>query len=60
MSQAQTFCGRHILERFAFILDLKSGQFQLLGIMSKVLTSMIYIPVRVLYTVWRGLLFVTK
>ena len=30
-------------ERFAFILDLKSGQFQLLGIISKVLTSMLYI-----------------
>ena len=30
-------------ERFAFILDLKSGQFQLLGIIGKVLTSMLYI-----------------
>ena len=31
------------IERFAFILDLKSGQFQPIWIMSKVLTSMLYI-----------------
>lgn len=40
------------------IRDVKSGQFLSSRMISKVLTSMLYIHLKWLYTIWRGLLFI--
>ena len=62
MPQPTNGCGDILVkERFAFILDLKSGQFHpIMDNEQGAHVNVIYtfIP-NVLYIVWRGLLFVT-
>ena len=63
MPQPLNGCGDILVkERFAFILDLKSGQFQpIMDNEQGAHAGVIYAPYQwgVLYTVRRGLLFVT-